>query len=95
MSKWVVIMYHNFDAEIDATSFDNYDKAKAYLHWKWEKYYNEEIKADSNLNEAGCYYEDIFAKVEWEDGCVTYFELDTLREEAGDDDFEKNWERYV
>lgn len=78
--KYTVIIRHNFDADTRVTMFDNYEKAKAQLHWIWERYYNEEISAESKLNEADCWHEDELSKVTWKDGCYTYFEIVSLYE---------------
>ena len=73
--EYYVIMSHNFDAETYNYKVDDYDTAVALLHYLWEEYYNEEIKAGSHLNEDACYHEDDIAVVEWEDGDYTEFIL--------------------
>ena len=92
---YAVVIYHNFDADTRVTMFDNYDKAKAYLHWIWEKYYNEEIEAESHLNEADCWHQDELAKVTWDDGCYTYFELVSPYEEPEEEFNQIDWKRYL
>ena len=95
--KYAVVLSHDFDADTRVTLFDekDYDKAKAYLHWLWESYYNEEIKCGSYLNEYGCHHEDEYAQVEWEDGDRTFFELVIAYDEP-EDEFEKiDWEIYL
>ncbi len=73
--EYYVIMSHNFDAETCNYKVDDYDTAVALLHYLWEEYYNEEIKAESYLNENACYHEDDYGKVEWDDGDYTEFTL--------------------
>lgn len=89
-----VIMSHNFDAEIYIWEFENSEKAKAFLHWSWEDYYNTEIALESYLVESQCFHEESYAKVEWADGCYTEWNMiegtDTIPEE-----FEKEWEKYI
>ena len=93
--KYAVVICHNFDADTKVTLFDNHDKAKAYLHWVWEKYYNEEIRNNALLNEADCWHEDDLAKISWADKCYTYFELINPYE-TPEEDFECiDWKRYL
>lgn len=66
---WIVIQMSNFDADVSCVMFkaDEYDKAKAYLHWLWEDYYNTEIaEGTGNLLESQCYHEDEYAVVTWQ-----------------------------
>ena len=72
---FVVVKTHNFDPETEATAFEDEKEAKAYLQWLWENYYDEEIANDSYLVERECYHEEDFAKIQWEDGCQTWFKL--------------------
>ena len=72
---YAVIMVHTFDADTPTVLFEDYDKAKAYLHWLWENYYNTEIAEGSDLNENQCFHEDDYAKVAWADGDATEFIL--------------------
>lgn len=100
MEKYVVVKTHNFDPETEATEFTDYRKATAYLHWLWEDYYNEEMADNdpedddiSHLDEDECYHEETYAKVQWDNGDWTEFNLITIyppREE-----FPVNWERYA
>ena len=72
---FVVTKTHNFDPEVEATVFESLDKAVVYLQWLWEDYYNEEIANESDLVESECYHEEDYAKIEWTDGCQTWFHL--------------------
>ena len=72
---FVVVKTHNFDPETEATAFEDEKEAKAYLQWLWQDYYNEEIDNNSDLVERECYNEDDYAKIQWEDGCQTWFNL--------------------
>ena len=92
--KYVVIMVHNFDPEVKTAEFDNYDMAKAYLHWLWEDYYNEEIAVGSELNEEFCYHQDEYAIVEWLDGDRVEFMLSAV-EEPYDGFKHIDWKRYL
>lgn len=94
--KYTVVMSHSYDPEVIAVLFDDYDKAKAYLHWKWEDYYNAEIAEDPfiRLNEELCYHEDEYARVTWEDEDYTEFILVEISEP--DDKFANvDWKRYI
>lgn len=93
MSKYVVVKTHNFNSETDAVEFEDYRKATAYLHWWWEGYYNNEIAEDTDLDEAWCYHESGYARVQWNDGDYTEFNLIEIN--APLDDFPDDWERYV
>ena len=66
--KYVVVMTSNYDLPIDVTGFDEYDKAKAYLHWIWEGYYNDVIVNNDDVLVNDCYHEDEYAQVVWGDG---------------------------
>ena len=94
MNMYYVIMSHNFDAETCIWEFDEYQVAVAFLHWEWERYYNEEIACESRLNENECFHDWDYAKVEWSDGDYTEF---TLVEGLDDvpSEFEEEWERYA
>ena len=73
---FVVTKTHNFDPETEATLFDNIEDAISYLQWIWEDYYNREIlEGEGDLLESECYHEEDYAKVTWEDKCVTEFHL--------------------
>lgn len=95
--SYAVVIHHNFAEDTRVIPFDEYDKAKAYLHWVWEAYYNEEIDNDSYLNEAECWHEDEIAKVTWTDGCWTYFELIDISSDKPEPGFLKleNWKAYL
>ena len=54
---YAVIMIHTFDSDTPTVVFDDYEKAKAYLHWLWEDYYNTEhmtLRAFWNIHGPGC-----------------------------------------
>lgn len=92
---YIVMMIHNFDPETKAVLFSDYLKAKAYLHWQWEEYYNVELaEGVIALNEELCYHEDEYGLVSWVDGDQTEFVLTEISE--ADDKFESiDWERYL
>lgn len=92
--NYAVIIHHNFDTDIRVITFDNYDKAKAYLHWVWETYYNEEIANGSYLDEADCWHEEELAKIAWVDKCWTYFEL-VETSDTPEEEFLKIWRAYL
>lgn len=90
---YAVIMVHTFDSDTPTVLFKDYDKAKAYLHWLWETYYNTEISEGSDLNEEMCFHEDEYAKVTWADDDSTDFILTYVSEP--DEEFKNvDWERY-
>lgn len=93
---WIVMMAHSFDADTPCYKFNNeeYDKAKAYLHWLWEEYYNTEIAEGSELDNTMCYHEDEYAKVTWRDGEKTEFYL-TYTSPYDEKFFEGNWKKYL
>lgn len=91
--KYVVAKIHNFNPETECIKFESYEKAKAYLHWRWESYYNEEIANNSELNEEFCYHEDEYGRVQWADGDYTEFILMSVDEPESE--FEAVWKRYL
>lgn len=93
---YAVTIVHSFDTDAPMVLFNDseYDKAKAYLHWLWEDYYNTEIAEDSKLFEFGCYHEDEYAKVTWEDGECTEFVL-TYSSDPDERFANVNWKRYL
>ena len=91
---YAVIMIHTFDSDTPTVLFDDYDKAKAYLHWLWEDYYNTELAEGSALNEEMCFHEDEYAKVTWADEDSTDFILTHISEP--DKNFENiDWKKYL
>ena len=91
--EYVFVKTHSFDPETEATKFTDYRKAAAYLHWYWEDYLNTEIAEGSDLDEDRCYHENDFAKVTWDDGEYTEFNVIELTPER--EGFPKDWEQYV
>lgn len=91
---YYIIMSHNFDAQTCIYEFEKYDKAKAFLHWDWENYYNTELSEGSYLNRGACYHEDEYARVEWEDGCQTEWNLVEGLDKPSPE-FEEVWKTYV
>ena len=77
---YAVIMVHSFYQDTPTVLFDDYNKAKAYLHWLWEDYYNAEIEYGSDLDTINCFHEDSYAKVTWADGTTTEFILTYISE---------------
>ena len=93
MAEYVVVKTHNFDAESEVAKFTDFRKATAYLHWIWETYYNEEIAAESHIDENNTYHESDYARVQWDDGAYTEFKLIEVYPER--EDFPADWEIYV
>lgn len=74
-TTYIVVMVSSFDSDTPAVLFDDYNEAKAYLHWLWEDYYNIEIALGSHLIETQCFHEEEYAKVTWSDNNTTEFIL--------------------
>ena len=93
-NQYAVVTTHSFTEKTECVLFEDYERAKAYLHWLWEDYYNEEIANASVLIEEECYHEDEYAIVTWADGCKTEFALAEVYEAK--EDFQNiNWKRYL
>lgn len=91
---YAVIMIHTFDSDTPTVVFDDYEKAKAYLHWLWEDYYNTEITEGSDLDEEHCFHEAEYAEVMWKDGDCTDFILTYISEP--DIRFKEiDWKKYL
>lgn len=94
MAEYVVVKTYNFDLETEAAKFDDWCKAKAYLHWLWEDTYNTEIADDPSLvDESECYHCATYAKIQFSDGDAIEFFLVEVEKERPD--FPSDWERYV
>jgi len=94
MAEYVVVKTYNFDLETEAAKFDDWCKAKAYLHWLWEDTYNTEIADDPSLvDESECYHGATYAKIQFSDGDAIEFFLVEVEKERPD--FPSDWERYV
>ena len=89
-----VTMACSFDIETSIWKFENYEKAKAFLHWKWEEYYNGELANQSCMNKDKCYHEENYARITWRDGDYTEFTLIEGMDKIPDE-FEKVWRRYI
>ena len=87
-------MIHNFDGDTPCYNFDTENQAKAYMHYLWEEYYNNEIAENSHLNENECFHEESYAKVAWVDGDRTEFII-TFTSEPDKDFFNGDWRRYL
>lgn len=91
---YAVIMVQSFAFDTPTVLFEDYDKAKAYLHWLWEDYYNTEIAEGSYLNEDMCFHSDEYAKVMWADDDTVDFILTHISEP--DTRFNGvDWKRYI
>lgn len=73
--EFYVIVSHSFDAETYIYKVNNETEATDLLEWLWEDYYNNEIVAESHLNERECFHEDDYARVTWDDGDYTEFQM--------------------
>lgn len=94
MVRYAVITIYSFDSDTPTVIFENYDKAKAYLHWLWENYYNTEIAEGSDLNEEQCFHENEYAKVMWNDNDTTEFILTYISEP--DEEFNNiDWKKWI
>lgn len=99
MAKFVVVKTNDYDPEVEATEFDNYREATAYLHWYWEDYYNRELAENpeenfiSKLNPEECYHEEDYAKVQWDNGDHTDFNIIAITPKR--EGFPKDWQRYA
>ena len=92
---YIVIMVQSFDAETPCYAFDDYEKAKAYMYWLWEDYYNTEIaQSEAPLDKTLCYHTDDYAKVTWVDGDKTEF-IVTFTSEPDKEFFKGDWRRYL
>ena len=72
-----VIKTNNFDFEdIELNVFDTEEEAVEFLENDWQQYYNIELEESMiPVLKEQCYHEDDFAKVEWENGDQTYWNL--------------------
>lgn len=86
--------YQTFDPDSPLVLFDDYDKAKAYLHWLWENAYNTEMAEGSMLIEQKCWHEDELAKITWSDGDYMEFIL-TGVSEPNEEFNDTDWRNYV
>ncbi len=75
--KFIVTTVHSFSADTPAVIFEKeeYTKAKAYLKWLYESYYEEEKAQNSALDHDKCRCDEEYAVVTWEDGNKTEFIL--------------------
>lgn len=94
---YIVIVKHSFDEETPAYPFNDYDKARAYLHKLWEDFYNTEIEEnEENLNKKECYHEDEYAKIKWNNDNDDQTEFILTRNYPYDKAFfEGDWQRYL
>lgn len=94
MDEYAVTIIHSFDPDVETVSFEDYDTARAYLHWIWEDYYNTEIKEVDDFNKEDSYHEECYAKISYYNGDKTEFILSGISEP--DERFEDiNIERYL
>lgn len=94
MAEYVVVKTYSFNSETEAAKFDDYRKAKAYLHWLWEDTYNTEIANDPSwVDESECYHDETYARIQFSDGDAIEFFLVEVEKERSD--FPSDWERYV
>ena len=92
---YAVIITYNFDPETKCYLIEDYDKAKAYLHWLWEEAYNEEIAENTCLNDDLCFHtEEDYAQIEWMNQDREEFIL-TLVSELPEKFETVDWKRYL
>ena len=67
--KYAVVVRTSFDLEAPVYLFDDYEKAKEYLHDLWQKDYNTELaESIRGIDEFATYHEEDYAKITWNDG---------------------------
>lgn len=67
--KYAVVVRTSFDLETPVYLFDDYEKAKEYLHDLWQKDYNTELaESIRGIDEFATYHEEDYAKITWNDG---------------------------
>ena len=93
MAQYIVLMSHNFDGELDAHTFTNEDKTRAFLEWSYKNYLQEELDCGSGLDMSNCYITDDkeYARVTWYDGCMTEFVATFIS--GPDEEFEEYWKK--
>ena len=72
---YAVSVFTTWGYDNPVTLFENYDEAIDYLQWLWEDYYNDEIVAQSRMNESECWHEENEAKLTWADGNTLHITL--------------------
>ena len=79
--KYLVVVYCSFDPQCPVYPFDNYEKAKEYLHDLWQYSYNEEL-ANSYIpiDELETYHEDDFAQIKFADDSFMQYILTATSE---------------
>ena len=93
---YVVIMVQSFDIDTVLFGKDEYDKAKAYLHWLWEYTYNEALEEGQELNEEQCFHEEDYAKIMWADDDEDTIEfILTYTSEPNPEFKDINWKKYL
>lgn len=67
--KYAVVIVTNFDIETPVYLFNDYEKAKEYLHDIWQEDYNTELaESIRGIDEFATYHEEYYAKLTWNDG---------------------------
>lgn len=67
--KCAVVVYHSFDEDCPVYPFDDFEKAKEYLHDMWQYSYNQELaNSITPIDEEETYHEEYFAQIKWIDG---------------------------
>ena len=67
--KYAVVITYSFNGDVPVYLFDNYDKAKEYLHDFWQDGYNAELAESTiGVDEEKTYHEDDYAIITWNDG---------------------------
>lgn len=77
---FVVVKTHSFDPENEASTFESYEIASAYLRRMWKSYLDEELRQGSELQEDKCCLTSDYGLITWSDGCFTVFILTELTE---------------
>lgn len=71
--RCAVVIKNSWETDMMVYQLSNYEKACAFLRWKWQEYYNDEIAEHSQLYEVECWCEENEAKITWGDGKYTSF----------------------
>lgn len=94
--KYIVVKSYSFDPETKAYDFDDYKKAKAFLHWWWEDDLNTELAENTNdVDEEFTIHEEDFARIEYIGGEYIQFVLVKLENSLPEEFENSDWSRYL
>ena len=79
--KYVVVTTCSFITDAVACEFDDYEKAKEYLHDIWQDHYNMALAENIvGVDEKTTYHQDDYAVIRWDDDDCIEFHLTYIRE---------------